>query len=111
MSSTTSTTPVNAPKRKRGPSVVTQLKNLRVEHAAVQQEVTKLQKEAERAASTHAYVNKAKEVAEAELAQMHALLDALPNAIPRKPESADGYVQPHPCSTRLSAWLAVRSTM
>jgi septal ring factor EnvC (AmiA/AmiB activator) len=94
----------------RKPSAATQLKNLRIEHAAVQQKTTALQKELDTQKQRHEQTSRTLTEAQAELTQMHVLLDAMPDAIPRKPVDSDSWTPAYPCSTRLAAWLAARST-
>lgn len=95
----------------RKPSVATQLKNLKIEHAAQQQLLDRTAKERDSEKSSKEYNGRELEKARAELDQMHALLDALPQPILRKPEPSDScaYPQPFTAATRLSAWLAARS--
>ena len=55
-----------------------------------------------------AYRNNAEKSAEIE--QVHALLDALPNAVPRKGAPSEyGSQVNHSLLTRLAAWIAARS--
>lgn len=80
------------------PAVSTQLKqaNARIE------ELEKKLADAQRAQE---YASKRAADADAELDQMHALLDALPNALPKRD---DGTYRNHTAMTRLASWLAAR---
>jgi len=91
------------------PTIAAQLKALKIEHAAQTQEVAKLAKQLEDAKRTADYSTKSRDEAQAELNQAHALLDALPNAIPRQSEPGEyGGRTNHALATRIGAWLAVR---
>lgn len=91
------------------PSIATQLKTLKVEYAAQAQEVSKLTKQLEDAKRNSDYTTKSRDDAQAELNQAHALLDALPNAIPRQSDPNEyGGRTNHALATRIGAWLAVR---
>lgn len=89
----------------RKPSVATQLKNLKVEHAALQQLHAKTEKERESEKSNKDLWYKKNQETEAELAQCHTLLDALPGAIPHEKEGGS-YGQKNALMTRLAAWFA-----
>lgn len=89
---------------KKAPSAATQLKNLKVEHTALQQLQEKTARELAEKARQYDYSYKANQDLEAELNQCHTLLDALPGAIGAKQD--DGYTK-NKLMTRLAAWFAV----
>lgn len=90
-------------------SAVTLLKELRIEHAALTQEVSKLTKERDTERSNKDYNYKQNQEARAELEQAHALLDALPG-VGRKAEMGEyGHQTTYGLVTRIGAFLAARS--
>ncbi len=94
-------------------SVTEQLAQLKLDTAAeavaAKQKIEQLEKAVESAKSTNGYHQTQAKDALEELNQAHALLDALPNAIPRKaPPTEYGHQQQHTIATRMAAWMAVR---
>lgn len=90
-------------------SAATQLKELRIEHAAAEQLVGKLTKERDSEKSSKDVWHKRSEEANNEIEQVHAFIDALPGAIARTvPVGEYGGRISHGLMTRLAAWLAVR---
>ena len=86
------------------PSIATQLKTLRVEHAAQTQEVEKLKKELESAKSMQSHYSKNADEANKQLEQLQVLIDSLPGAIRRR---EDGEYTDRQPMLRLAAWFAV----
>ncbi len=94
-------------------SVTEQLAKLKLdaaaEAAAARQNIEQLEKAVESAKSSNGYYQTQAKDAQSELEQAHALLDALPNSIPRKaPPTEYGHQQQHTIATRMAAWMAVR---
>lgn len=76
-------------------------------HAAA---IDKLEKELKSCQSTRDYHSTQLKTATDELAQLHALLDALPGALPRESPNPDNKYSDtkHSAMTRLASWLALR---
>jgi hypothetical protein len=77
------------------------------DHAAA---IDKLDKEMKSCQSTRDYHSTNAQTAQNELAQLHALLDALPGALPRESPNPDNKYSDtkHSAMTRLASWLALR---
>ena len=89
-------------------SLATQLKNLKIEHTALQQLQEKTAKERDSEKSSKDTWYKQREEAQNELNQMHSLLDVLPG-IPRKSEPGEyGQCTTYALATRMAAFLANR---
>lgn len=69
-------------------------------------QIAELNKQLEREKANASYANTRATTAEAEVEQVHAFLDAIPNSIPREPEG--NYGKKNAAMTRLAAWLAVK---
>ena len=94
---------------KRTKSVTTLLKEAKAELAAQSQEVEKLKKDLANKTAESDRWYKSRGEFEEEIKQVHTLLDALPNCIPRQSEPGEyGGRVSHALMTRLAAWLAVR---
>lgn len=89
----------------RKPSAATALKNLKVEHAALQQQAAKLEAELKNKTAESDRWYKSRGEFEAELQQAHTLLDALPGAIPHD-KDGNSYGGKNALMTRLAAWFA-----
>lgn len=95
--------------KKKAPSIPAQLKELRAEHAALQQQAKKLETDLSQKESMRGHYQRTAEKAEAEVEQVHAFLDSVPGAIERKVTGEYGVTTERAAMTRLAAWLAVRS--
>jgi uncharacterized protein YlxW (UPF0749 family) len=85
-------------KNARKPALSTQLKAAQAETAALQKRIEQFER-------TSKYENDARAKAERELSDIHAFLDAVPNAPASKTTE---YSQPISAMTRLSVYLATR---
>jgi uncharacterized protein YhaN len=97
---------------KKKPSLQAQLKDAKIELAAAQQEVSKLQKELESDKRMKDHYAKESADAKAELQQIHAFLDAVPNPPTRKtdPNVTGEYSASNVAVlTRLTVFLATRA--
>lgn len=90
---------------KRKPSIATQLKDAKVELAAAQQKIGKLEKDLESEKANRTYASAARDEAQKEVTQIHEFLNAIPN--PPADKGADGYTKIS-AMTRLSVFLATR---
>lgn len=98
-------------KKNRKPSVATQLKDAKIELAAAHQKIAALQKEGESDKRMKEHFSKEAEAAKAELQQIHAFLDAVPNPPTRKtdPNVTGEYSASNVAVlTRLTVFLATR---
>lgn len=91
------------------PAVATQLKTANARIKELETQVEKLTKEAASNKSTSDTWYRQHNEKEAELEQLHSLLDALPNCLPRKSQGEESWrTKEHVAMTRLASWLAVR---
>ena len=89
---------------KRAPALTTQLKNAQIE-------IESLKKKLENETQYKDTYNKGKAEAEAEIEQVHALLDVLPGAAGRKTEHEEAYHRKDiKMVTRLASYLAHRQS-
>lgn len=91
------------------PSVATQLKNLKIEHAALQQYVGKIEKDLAAQKQTNDYTNKSRNESQAEVDQAHSLLDVLPGVGRKSEPNEYGGTTAYTLSTRIAAFLAKRA--
>lgn len=91
------------------PAITTQLKNANARIAELEKELEAAKKDAAtQKASSDSWYLKNNET-EAELNQLHSLLDALPGCLPRKSQTEESWRNvEHAAMTRLASWLAVR---
>ena len=91
------------------PAMITQLKNANARIKELEAQVEKLSKEAASNKSTSDTWYRQHNEKESELEQLHSLLDALPNCLPRKSQNEESWRQKDMAAmTRLASWLAVR---
>lgn len=106
----------DAPKRRRAPSAARKLKEaleaLRLAESSAAENAALLMKTRDDLKRAEAVRDRNLQEArerEAEIEQVHSLLDALPDSVSRKVPSANGYgEQEVRLMTRLAAWLALR---
>lgn len=91
------------------PSIVTQLKNAKAEIAEHRLHIEKLQKELDSAKSNNSYHSERAQKAEAEVGQIHAFLDSVPNPPPTAQQ--DNQYAKLSAMTRLSVFFATRQTI
>jgi len=93
------------------PAVSTQLKTAKAEIAALQEKVTKLDKDVKQQSEYKDMYCRQKNELEKEIEAVHSLLDVLEGAIPRKtiPDATQEWnTVKHDMMTRLAAYLAKR---
>ena len=90
------------------PSAITQLKNLKIEHAALQQQVGKLEKDLATAKSNYDYAIKERTAMQGEVEQAHSLLDVLPGVGRKSDPNEYGGTTAYTLATRIAAYLAKR---
>ena len=93
------------------PAVSTQLKTAKAEIAALQEKVTKLDKDVKQQSECKDMYFRQKLEIEKEIEAVHSLLDVLDGAIPRKtiPDTTQEWnVTKHDMMTRLAAYLVKR---
>ena len=103
-------------KRRRGPSTARKLKDAlesvkqrEADLAEVNALLFKARDDLKRAETTRDRNHQEAREREAEIEQVHSLLDALPDSVARKVPSPNGYgEQEVRLMTRLAAWLATR---
>lgn len=91
------------------PAITTQLKNANARVAELEKELEAAKKDAaNQKASSDSWYRKNNET-QAELDQLHSLLDALPGCLPRKQQGEESWrAIEHAAMTRFASWLAVR---
>jgi DNA repair exonuclease SbcCD ATPase subunit len=93
------------------PAVSTQLKTAKAEIAALQEKITKLEKDVKQQSEYKDMYCRQKNELEKEIEAVHSLLDVLEGAIPRKtiPDATQEWnTVKHDMMTRLAAYLAKR---
>ena len=93
------------------PAVSTQLKTAKAEIAALQEKITKLEKDVKQQSEYKDMYCRQKNELEKEIEAVHSLLDVLEGAIPRKtiPDATQEWnTVKHDVMTRLAAYLAKR---
>jgi DNA repair exonuclease SbcCD ATPase subunit len=93
------------------PAVSTQLKTAKAEIAALQEKITKLEKDVKQQSECKDMYYRQKNDLEKEIEAVHSLLDVLDGAIPRKtiPDVTQEWnTVKHDMMTRLAAYLAKR---
>jgi DNA repair exonuclease SbcCD ATPase subunit len=93
------------------PAVSTQLKTAKAEIAALQEKITKLDKDVKQQSEYKDMYYRQKSELEKEIEAVHSLLDVLEGAIPRKtiPDATQEWnTVKHDMMTRLAAYLAKR---
>jgi len=93
------------------PALSTQLKTAKAEIVALQEKITKLEKDVKQQSEYKDMYCRQKSELEKEIEAVHSLLDVLEGAIPRKtiPDAAQEWnTVKHDMMTRLAAYLAKR---
>jgi DNA repair exonuclease SbcCD ATPase subunit len=93
------------------PALSTQLKTAKAEIAALQEKITKLEKDVKQQSECKDMYYRQKNDLEKEIEAVHSLLDVLEGAIPRKtiPDATQEWnTVKHDMMTRLAAYLAKR---
>jgi DNA repair exonuclease SbcCD ATPase subunit len=93
------------------PALSTQLKTAKAEIAALQEKITKLEKDVKQQSECKDMYYRQKNDLEKEIEAVHSLLDVLDGAIPRKtiPDATQEWnTVKHDMMTRLAAYLAKR---
>jgi DNA repair exonuclease SbcCD ATPase subunit len=93
------------------PALSTQLKTAKAEIAALQEKITKLEKDVKQQSECKDMYYRQKNDLEKEIEAVHSLLDVLDGAIPRKtvPDASQEWnTVKHDMMTRLAAYLAKR---
>ena len=93
-----------------GLAFIEAVNQLNAEKAALQAEVADLKTKLKSAQDSFKYASEQRAEMQAEVDQLHLLLDALPGAAPRKSQAENSWdSKDHKAMTRLAAYLASRS--